>query len=148
MDQGGQENQTADGFTKVTNRRRGNKKHTIQTKLAQKDPSKSSTRNSFEVLANEELQDQGPSNPKRTTHQDKTEASQSKTKEKMEEQEDNSKNTKPKTWSLPDMEIDNTDPGTRKELEGEGSYQEPQNKEEDTESLDIGELDILGLELA
>lgn len=46
------------------------------------------------------------------------------------------------------MEIDNTDPGLEKEIEGEGSYQEPQNMEEDTESIDIGELDILGLELA
>jgi len=64
MAQGDQENPTADGFTKVTNRRRGNKKHTIQTKPDQKDPSKPSTSNSYEVLANEELQEQSPSNLK------------------------------------------------------------------------------------
>jgi len=54
MAQGDQENQIADGFTKVTNRRRGNKKNPFHTKSTQKDPPKPSTSNSFEVLANEE----------------------------------------------------------------------------------------------
>lgn len=46
------------------------------------------------------------------------------------------------------MDIDGTDPNTENEKESDGYHQEPQIMEEDTESIYIGELDILGLEQA
>lgn len=61
-----QENTLSDGFTKVTNQRRGNKKPVAPTKTPSGVQSKPSTRNSFEALANEDLQD-----PNNVTHNEK-----------------------------------------------------------------------------
>jgi len=133
----------------VTSHRKGNKKSVAPTKLSPRDPSKPSTSNNFQVLANEELQDPDLlTSSRKESIQENIEGSHSKTREKKAEQEGNNIKTASKTWSLPEMDIDSTDPSTGKEKEGEGSYQEPQIMEEDTESIDISELDILGLEQA
>ena len=47
-----------------------------------------------------------------------------------------------------EMEIEYSQRNKKDSQEKEGSSQAPQNMEEDTEPLDIGELDILNLELA
>jgi len=143
------ENPTPDGFTKVLNRRRGNKKSAVSTKIPPVDQSKPSTSNSFEALANEDMQD--PDNTlsnEKGISQEKIEGSQSKTGEKGVEQEGNHLKTVSNTWSFPEMDIDGTNPNREDEKESDGSYQEPQIMEEDMESIDIGELDILGLEQA
>lgn len=46
------------------------------------------------------------------------------------------------------MDIDSIDLSKGKETVVDGSHQEPQFMDEDTKAIDIGELDILGLELA
>jgi len=130
----------------VTNRRRGNKKPVAPTKTPSGVQSKPSSSNNFEALANEDLQD-----PNNVTHNEKEasqetiQGSQSKKGENIVDLEGNKLKTVSKSWSLLDMDIDGTNPSTEKEKEED---HEPQIMEEDTESIDIGELDILGLEQA
>lgn len=54
--------------------------------------------------------------------------------------------TKTQFWSFQGMEVDNPEPSTKAVQVREEDYQEPQIMDEDLENLDIGELDILGLE--
>lgn len=57
-------------------------------------------------------------------------------------------NSKSQSWYTQGMEVDNVELATKSSKEGKENYQEPQIMEEDLESLDIGYLDILGLEQA
>src|ERR1700728_4655392 len=56
--QNNQEPQSQDGFTKVTNRRRGSKKSNASPKTAPEDKSQPSTSNSFGVLSNTKTQEE------------------------------------------------------------------------------------------
>lgn len=137
-----QEPQTQDGFTKVTNRRRGHKKNTATPKGKPEPEEKSqpSTSNSFETLAQEEQLEEPRSNSK-TLKSTKPGAS-------TKNQEGEKEKPATETWTNPDMDIDNPSYGKDKGKEAEGSTQEAQFMEDDSEPIDIGELDILGLEQA
>jgi len=138
--QNNQAQQSQDGFTKVPNRRRGNKKATNPPKRLPEEKSKPSTSNSFVALENAEDQDE--------VMAEKSTQTAAKPMAQNDQQEGKKKATNSETGNNPEMEIDNN--GTRQEKgkETEESTQEPQIMEEDGETIDIGELDILGLEQA
>lgn len=56
--------------------------------------------------------------------------------------------TKLPAWTFQGMEVDNPAPSSKAVEETAEDNQEPQLMEEDPENIDIGELDILGLEQA
>lgn len=138
--QNNQEQQSQDGFTKVTNRRRGSKKSTAPPKTAPEDRSKPSTSNSFGVLANTKTQEEAIS--------EKTTPPSPKSGEKKKNQEGEKIKPASEPWNNRAMDIDNTTQSKEKGKEAEGSFQEPHFMDEDSEPIDIGELDILGLEQA
>lgn len=138
--QNNQEAQSQDGFTKVTNRRRGSKKFNASPKTAPEDKPQPSTSNSFGVLSNTET----PEEPR----SEKTTTPSTKSGEQKRNQRGENIQLVSETWNNPAMDIDNPAQSKNKGKEAEGSIQETHFMEDDSEPIDIGELDILGLEQA
>lgn len=143
------DNQEPAGFTKVVNRRRGNEKTTTNVKTDQVNKAKSSKINSFEVLANMDTQDpaqemqkvkdliqelpEGPSQQPRDTQTNKLITNYQSDSQACVSQE---------------MEMDNPESSSTMLKETKDALPETQIMKEDFETIDIGELDILGLEQA
>jgi len=151
--------QTQDGFTKVTNRRRGHKKTPTAQKGKTETAKKSqpSTSNSFETLAQEDQLDI-PGSDSKTANTNKPEAlmknqesgkaKSNKPETLLKNQEGGKEQVDTETWTNPDMEIDNPFHIKNKGKEAESHTQEVQLMDDDSESIDVGELDLLGLEQA
>jgi len=143
------ENQTTDGFTKVTNRRRGNKKATGNPKINPINKARPSTSNSFEILDKDEEQDPAKEKAQdKETHQEQPGETSRQEGKKTQKQVNLIYPAKTLPGHSQGMEVEYPLSNEKSSHEREDSSQAPQNMEEDPEPLDIGELDILGLEQA
>ena len=142
-------NQTIDGFTKVTNRRRGNKREIGNIKENTANKTIPATSNSFEALDNNNGRDleKDKQNNIETTKEPLGE-----TLEQSREIPQKHSSMQPQTNSTSaqsqGMEVEYTEHHGKVSSERMETSQEPQNMEEDLEHIDIGELDILSLEQA
>lgn len=134
------EPQQPDGFTKVTNRRRGGKKPNAPPKSSTVENSTPYTSNRFEALAKSTTQDEP--NKENTTPN----APQQEKLISTQQSEQTQQVSEP--WSNPDMDIDNPLQSKNKGKEAEGLAQESQSLEDDSEMIDLGEFDLQGLEQA
>lgn len=121
------ENQASNNFTKLVNRRRGNKKSTANPKTDQVKMSKPSTSNSFEALASNDMQDpdNGPKNNKESNKEQPKGTSQQPGDILLNKSTPQSQ-TKTQAWNFQGMEVNNPEPSTKTLKEREEASQEPQ----------------------
>jgi len=143
------ENQMPDVLTKVTNHMRGHKKPTVNPKTNPVNVTKPSMRNSFEALEKMDLQsmEKESQQHKEYSKEQLGESSLQPGNTALKKSVLHS-NSKSQSWFSQGMEVGNVELASKSSREGEENYQGPQIMEEDLESLDIGDLDILGLEQA
>lgn len=140
-------NHSTDGFTKVVNKRRGNKKATNNPKA---NPSnKATSSNRFEVLNKtyERGSDEEQEKDEAVQQQQPGETSMQGGK-KIIHQEHLKEPNKNMSKQSEKMDMEYSQPSGKALTETEDFLQSPQVMDEDLEPLDFGELDILGLEQA
>jgi len=142
----------ADGFIKVASRRRSHKKSASNSKMPQPSSSKRSTSNSFETLAHQNdpsfeipapLEKEATKN-KQSKHVD----SKSLQEDPVPNDTSSSDKHKIPAWNTQGMEVDNLQFDSRISEELTEELNEYQHMEEEPKRIDIGELEILGLEHA
>jgi len=142
-------NQAPDGFTKVVNRRRGNKEPNTNSKTDQANKAKSSKPNSFETLANLEAQDPAQEMQKvKDLIQDLPAGPPQHSGDSQSKKLFNISKVDSQAGVSQEMEMDNPESSSKTLKETEEVFTEIQVMEEDPENIDIGELDILSLEQA
>lgn len=140
----------SDGFIEVTSRKINHKKPSSSLKNPVANTSMPSTRNSFEILNQPELNtyeipDQSENIPKMTPHSNPL---SSKIAQKSVQSTDlnfavPSLSLK---WNIQGMEVENVQPETITVAETTAERGEAHHMEEEPESFDIGDMDIMGLE--
>ena len=136
-------------FTKVVNRRRGHKKSAANTRTIPANPAKPSTRNSFVALDSTDIQEpKNPPSKEKETSKEKLEETSPMPRGSQISKSIPYSQIKNPAWGFLEMEVDNPAPSSKTVEVTSKDYQEPQLMEEDPENIDIGELDILGLEQA
>ena len=120
------DNQELDGFTKVVNHRRGNKKSTVHPKIDQVNMSKPSTSNSFETLASNDMQDpnNGPLKDKES-NKEQLEGTSQQPGDNLLRKSTPQSQTKTQAWQTQGMEVDNPEPSAKTLKESEEASQEP-----------------------
>jgi len=143
------DNPAFDGFTKVVNCRIGHNKSTANTRTNPANLSKPSTSNSFAALASDDVQDPDniPLNDKETS-KEKQDGVSLQPGGNLSGKSTHHIQSKFPAWSFHGMEVDNPELSTKAVGATAEEFQEPQLMEEDSENIDISELDILGLEQA
>lgn len=143
------DNNTPDGFTKVVNRRRGNKKAPSNPKAHPSSKAAPKVSNRYEVLCtndeqgSDEEQEKDEANHPKQQGKTSTQAGQKTTSQENMIMQRKNMSKQPEK-----MDMEFPQPSETPIVETEDLHQSPQIMEEDQEPLDIGELDILGLEQA
>ena len=141
-----------DCFTSVTNHRKNPKKSVPNPKTPVANPSMPSTRNNFETLAQPKLDTFGTRAPSEEQPKSNVQSSSTSSK-KTQKSKQTIDLTSPSpsvipAWNPQGMDVDNAQCTSKHATETTEERSEFQHMEEEPESIDIGDLDILGLEQA
>lgn len=139
----------AGGFIKVTNRWKAHKKHAPKPKVVQTSQPGPSTSNSFGVLANQPEMKTNPPEPEtmRDDHSKKGKPTMSQADTQGKEASTSDKQ-KEILWNTQAMQLEIPNPNASLEEEPMEELDYSQFMEEEIETIDIGDLDLPGLEKA
>ena len=143
------ETHTADGFTKVKSRRRGNRKAPGNAKTQPNNKTKPMTSNRFDILnAEEEQNPEGEKKQEKGRIPEQTGEASGQKGQTIQKQTISQHPDALQPILNQEMDFEYTKSNEKASQEQENQPQVSQNMEEDSENLDIGYLDILGLEQA
>lgn len=141
-----------DGFTKVNNRKKNHKIPASNPKKPSTNTSMPSTFNSFEILAQPDSSyNENPSHPEefpKPSSQFILTSSKQPQKHKQSIDLTTSSPSMIPIWKSQGMEVDNVRQETTVSIETAEEISEARHMEEEPKGIDIGDLDVLGLEQA